>query len=567
MNFPALTLLRPFFWESKNRVKRAEKKDLWRLFFFAILALALVLGTYRMVYRVLFYFSSVELIGTLITERLLALVFLVFFSLLFISGFVTAIGIFYTSKDLLFIMTLPLDIKSIFRARFAQCLFAATWTLYLIFGTIFVALGVLNQAVFSYYIFTVLIVLLFTVIPVGLGTALCFLLISLLTAKKTRAIFVPLFFGVGVGLYLILRLIQPERLADPESYVGISRYMYELKAPLAVYLPSSWATQAVLAMINHDFMKAFLFAFVLAAGALFVFVIAEIIAGEVYKGSWIRSNLTGGRQKGEASKTGRYFGPYLSLFPKHCRNMVRKDLLLFFRNPAQWSQLLLLGALVVVYLYNYAFLPLDKTPLPTFYMQNLVSFLNIGITGFILAALTTRFIFPAVSMEGRGMWLLKSAPISLRDFLKYKYFGNLLPLLVFGLGLVYASSRFLYTSTLVMWISLVLTAILAAGLAAIGVCLGAIFPDFKSTNPAKASFSYGGIMCMVTSAMYVGTGVASAAWPTYILFMSQANKYEITPIMWVLIVLAAGIPFILTTFGISYLFKNADRALQKCHSF
>ncbi len=73
-------------------------------------------------------------------------------------------------------------------------------------------------------------------------------------------------------------------------------------------------------------------------------------------------------------------------------------------------------ALVVVYLYNFSVLPLDQTPMPSFFLQNLVSFLNLGLAGFILSAVAGRFIFPAVSQEGFSFWIIRSSPVPFRPF-------------------------------------------------------------------------------------------------------------------------------------------------------
>ena len=112
------------------------------------------------------------------------------------------------------------------------------------------------------------------------------------------------------------------------------------------------------------------------------------------------------------------------------RALVLKDFKSFFRDTTQWSQLILLTALVIVYLYNFRVLPLDKTPLPTFFLQNLVSFLNMALAGFVLSAVSVRFVFPAVSLEGLSFWTIRSSPLSPRTFLWGKFWTSLIPLLI-----------------------------------------------------------------------------------------------------------------------------------------
>ena len=81
------------------------------------------------------------------------------------------------------------------------------------------------------------------------------------------------------------------------------------------------------------------------------------------------------------------------------RELVLKELRLFFRDTTQWSQLILLGVLVVVYVFNIKYLPLHGDGM-TFFLINIVPFLNLVLAGFVLASIAARFIFPAVSLEG-----------------------------------------------------------------------------------------------------------------------------------------------------------------------
>src|SRR3989454_8790735 len=110
-------------------------------------------------------------------------------------------------------------------------------------------------------------------------------------------------------------------------------------------------------------------------------------------------------------------GSLLGWIPGAKRESVLKDINLFFRDTTQWGQLIRLGVLVVVYLFNIQALPLHRGEPVGFFYVNLVSFLNLGLAGFVLASIAARFIFPAVSLEGRQMWLLRSSPLDLRALL------------------------------------------------------------------------------------------------------------------------------------------------------
>ncbi len=100
---------------------------------------------------------------------------------------------------------------------------------------------------------------------------------------------------------------------------------------------------------------------------------------------------------------------------------------------------------VMVYLYNFSVLPSNFT-FATFYLQNLFSFLNLGLAGFVLSAVAVRFVFTAVSIEGRAFWIIRSSPLSLKKFLWSKFWTALPPLLVLSQILTIVSNHFLGAS-------------------------------------------------------------------------------------------------------------------------
>ena len=77
----------------------------------------------------------------------------------------------------------------------------------------------------------------------------------------------------------------------------------------------------------------------------------------------------------------RGLGALTAVFPLQTRIIVMKEVKTFFRDTSQWSQLILLGALVVVYVYNFSVLPLHGSPLVTFYFKNVIAFLNLALAG------------------------------------------------------------------------------------------------------------------------------------------------------------------------------------------
>jgi len=190
---------------------------------------------------------------------------------------------------------------------------------------------------------------------------------------------------------------------------------------------------------------------------------------------------------------------------------VLKDLKTFFRDPAQWSQLLLLGALAIIYLYNIRNLPLN-----TLFLKNFISILNLGLAGFVLSAVAVRFVFTSTSLEGRSFWIVLASPIAFRGFLREKFCMYLLPLLVLAEILVVVSNLLLKADAYLMLFAVVVILLITCALTGLGVGLGAIYPRFEYDNIAQTAASTGGILYMVLSLGFIGVMLLLAARPLYV---------------------------------------------------
>jgi ABC-2 type transport system permease protein len=208
---------------------------------------------------------------------------------------------------------------------------------------------------------------------------------------------------------------------------------------------------------------------------------------------------------------------------------------LFFRDTSQWSQLFLLLALMVVYIYSFKMLPLERAAMPSFYLQNLISFLNLGMVGFVTSAVAVRFVFPAVSLEGASFWIIRSAPLSLRDFLWAKFWSSLLPLLILAELLIVLSNLLLKVTPFMMVLGAITVFLMTFGITGLGVGLGAVFPRFKHENAAQIPTGFGGIVYMLLTMLFIGTVVVLEAWPVYRIFTAQAFGGRIAPSGWAVI--------------------------------
>jgi ABC-2 type transport system permease protein len=203
------------------------------------------------------------------------------------------------------------------------------------------------------------------------------------------------------------------------------------------------------------------------------------------------------------------------------RELLLKELRLFFRDSTQWSQLILLGVLVVVYVFNIKFLPLTGEGV-TFFLRNIVPFLNLVLAGFVLASIAARFLFPGVSLEGRTLWLLRSSPMEMRALLWAKFWVGTAPLLLLAVGIVAVTDWLLQVTPFMFFVSVGTITLMTFALAGLAIGFGTLFPQFETENAAQIPTSFGGLLYMMTAVGVIGGVVILEARPVYLWLQAKA---------------------------------------------
>ena len=211
------------------------------------------------------------------------------------------------------------------------------------------------------------------------------------------------------------------------------------------------------------------------------------------------------------------------------RELVMKELRLFFRDTTQWSQLILLAVLVVVYVFNIKYLPLKGEGI-TFFLINVVPFLNLVLAGFVLASIAARFIFPGVSLEGRTLWLLRSSPLAMRDLLWAKFWVGTLPLLVLALGIVGVTDYLLQVSVFMFLVSVLTITFMTFAIAGLAIGFGTMFPQYETENAAQIPTSFGGLLFMMASIGMIGATIILEARPVYGYLAARAFNTAASPV-------------------------------------
>jgi ABC-2 type transport system permease protein len=287
-------------------------------------------------------------------------------------------------------------------------------------------------------------------------------------------------------------------------------------------LPSWWLSAGLFEAARRDVSESVLFLALMISNALFLRQVAVWTATALYRPAF--SRLHGRRSaqhRARAAWLDRLTMRLGGFVSRPIRLLMVKDLRLFRRDPAQWSQLLIFTGLLALY-----FLNVRRFSYDVYYVSwvNLVSFLNVSVVGLLLSTFTTRFIFPMVSLEGRRFWILGLLPVR-RDTILWSKF-------VFAVGasmvpsslLILLSDAMLRVEPLVLASHQLTCVILCLGLSGIAVGLGAKLPSLREESPSRIAAGFGGTLNLVLSTLYILAVVLLTAVPCHFyLGASSAN--------------------------------------------
>jgi ABC-2 type transport system permease protein len=137
------------------------------------------------------------------------------------------------------------------------------------------------------------------------------------------------------------------------------------------------------------------------------------------------------------------------------------------------------------------------------------------LAGFVLASIAARFIFPAVSLEGRTFWLLRSSPTAMRDVLWAKFWVGTLPLLVLALVIVGTTDYLMQVSEFMFAVSVFSIVLMTFAMCGLAIGFGTLYPQFETENAAQIPTSFGGLLFMMTSIAVIGAVIVLEARPVY----------------------------------------------------
>jgi ABC-2 type transport system permease protein len=483
-------------------------------------------------YYALKFIAKFPGLGALLTERLLYTLFAFLFGLLLLSNLVISYTNLFRNRETAFLLSAPVSAQTIFSWKFMESTLLASWAFLFLIAPLLGAFGLVRGVPWHFYMVTLALILLFIMLPGVIGAGLAIVVGRILDRRNFQIAMVV----TAVLLLLIVAFVWKTQAVDDDvldkrTLQALDQLLAKTRFTMFPFLPSYWLSSAVLQWAEGIFRGAAFFALVLLSYTLFFSSLAFTRLGNVFydtasavqsrAGGNFKLNFSRAKTSGQPAVGGlEKIAAKLSWFDRATLALAVKDLRMFWRDTTQWGQSVMLFGLLGVYIIN---LRNFTHHLNSPFWINLVAFLNLGACSLNLATVTTRFVFPQFSLEGRRLWIVGMSPMGLSRVVKIKYWLSSALSLVVTLGLITLSCWLLkMTWDRIVFFGAIVT-VMTFALNGLAVGLGVLYPNLKEANPSKIVSGFGGTLCLVLSFLYILASVlllafgvtglpASASW-------------------------------------------------------
>ncbi len=520
----SLRLFRLLLWVH-CRTWLARWRGVWRKSPLLIVVLAtfvagyIALG-YWLFFEGLNFLYRFPLVGSLLSQRILYLIFGFFFVMLVFSNLIIGYSTLFKSRETSWLLSLPIPPPNIYRWKFLEALVVSSWALLFLSAPMMIAYGRVHSAEPIFFLQVALVFVPFVIIPALLGSWIVVFLVRILGRHDVKNYILLIALAV---LALLIATVKPITDADAmaqQDVLSFDQLLRHTRLSVNPFLPSAWLAQTILAWSEGLTRQGTFFFLLLLSYALMGLLIGFEVVGRFFFGSWtiaLSSRAARFQRQAVARRTRERPRSLLERatdlihrFSPPAAALVLKDTRLFWRDPAQWIQFMIFFGLLCIYVVNLRNVAFNfQNP----FWETMISYLNLAASALTLSTLTTRFVYPQFSLEGRRLWIIGLAPIGLRKVLLQKYWMSCLTAMTITIVLMVSSSLMLHLPWSKVAFFAVAIGLMSATLSGLAVGLGALFPNFKEDNPSKIVSGFGGTLCLVASFLYITLFVTLAALP------------------------------------------------------
>lgn len=435
----------------------------------------------------------------------------------FLGILLTSFGVLlqalYLAGDMDFLLTIPVPIRAVFITKLLQAILPNFSLICLFALPVLFGLGISGEYSFLYYPLVPVVLGALALAAAGISSLLVMLIVRIFPARRVAEL-------LGfIGAVTSFVCSQSGQLANfgnfsQEQAGDAFRYVTRLNVP---WSPLAWAGRGLVDLGEGRWLTGggLLLLSLLLAGL--AFGLALITAERLYYTGW--ASMQGIRRK---KKTARAAYPgraktFVALteriIPGAIRALLVKDYYVLRRDLRNMSQLvtpLIFGIVyAVMFLRSGGQPPAGRGEAPAIFMElmkNMMVYGNVGISLFVGWMLLGRLAGMGFSQEGKGYWILKTAPVRVSQLIAAKFLVAYLPALFLGWLFLLAISL-LQKSLLTLWFTLPVVALSIAGITGLNLTFGITGANLNWQDPRHMTKGSSGCLGALSSMVFLLAGM------------------------------------------------------------
>jgi ABC-2 type transport system permease protein len=521
----------------------SKETTLSKFFLFALLGFSffgIMIFIFFKVFGFLYHQQEFPLYFKLfLCEKVLMMTFLTMFLMLVLSSLISTLNIFFLSKDLHLLLSSPLPSRKVFIWKAIEvALSSSVMVVFFSFPALFA---------YSYYfaphpvdiIGILSIFLLYIICGVSLGIITGLIIPAFISVRKLQPVLSVVSIIFISGIVIFLRLLRPERFGNPGAINNLVDYMGSLNVKGSGWFPFYWIARGLHMLAKTDYREF------IKEIAVFLGVVIALCAFILFLQKRFYLPLFDKLNKGSA-------GSYRSSWKKPTflsqdySALWKKEVKTFVRNPSQWSQLLVIGAIVIVFILN-----IKGIPMPHPSVKNLIAYLNLVMAAFIVSGLNSRFTFLALPMENPGLIHVMASPFSMRKVFKFKLLFYVIPQIIIGFTLFLAGDAALGLDTFARFSGFVFLAPVLPFLTILALYFSLKVDESVPLTPQHLILSRSGISYMLWSMFYTALGMVYLVRPLFLYYYTKWTKLPV-PVLEISIWFGVFIPANIALFALFY---------------
>lgn len=468
--------------------------------------LIFAVGIYFFAENIIAYLLEDVKIGNYLLHRFIFIFMFIFFLTVNIGNIVVSYSTFFKTKEVSFLLTNPISFTKIFLIKFFDNFFYSSSTLLLIVTAAISAY--ISYFGLQWYIIplTILFLILpFMLIAGTLGGIILLFILRLAATLGIKKVLIAIASVYATSIIVFYLFSSPVELVTKvfAYFPNINNYFGFLESPAIKLLPNHWVADALYWISSGKFIAAGWYVYLLILTSIFSLLISLFLAKRWFYKTWLMFlNLSSEISAKKINNRRKIFSfeKKSSLEPGR-EALLKRELLLFVREPSQWTHFLIMFFLIIVFVFSISNIDVVILNAYDIYLKTIIYLIIYLFNVFLIASMSLRFIFPLVSLEGETIWKIRSAPLNYKKLMLTRLFVYFAVVFVIGQILTFVSN---YQFSLMLTLfSQLNTAFVTVTLVSLNFGMGSVFANYKEKNPIRVASSQGASLTFLLTIIYL----------------------------------------------------------------